>query len=78
MRLEPSSFYAVGNHESLATKQEVPSKLPQVMERFVSWKDERTIVVSKDDSENESSEDLERGEQINLEEFDLIKLDLLT
>jgi len=44
----------------------------------VSWKDERRIVVSKDDSENESSEDLERGEQINLEEFDLIKLDLLT
>jgi len=44
----------------------------------VSWKDERTIVVSKNDSENESSEDLERGEQINLEEFDLIKLDLLT
>ena len=44
----------------------------------MSWKDERRIVVSKDDSENESSEDLERGEQINLEEFDLIKLDLLT
>lgn len=44
----------------------------------MSSKDSRTIVVSKDEASSESSEDLERGEQINLDDFDLVKLDLLT